>query len=341
MLDWRGSYSAEWRVFRVDGQTWADADEVGGIDSVSIDLTDSGEMVSGALVATGAEFEPGYLRVVMTATQGGAVERVDVATLLVESTSRRLAQGAWSVTLDGCSVLHPAATCRLFSPPYAPAGSDGAALAGELLGQCIDAPVSVEGSFELGGDVVFDPGCSALDAAWLVLQAGRHTLQVHGDGTVHVVAMPVEVALDLDDANAALLMPDVERELDFSGVPNRYIAVDGAECATAANEDAASPTSRAARGYWIDVYDDAPTYIGGETLAQYAARRLVEMSTVRDERTYTREWWPGVHPGDIVRGSLASAGLDGDMRVDAQSFECGAGIVVTERAYAEVGTWEP
>ena len=65
------------------------------------------------------------------------------------------------------------------------------------------------------------------------------------------------------------------------------------------------------------------------------------MSTVRDERTYTREWWPGVHPGDIVRGSLASAGLDGDMRVSAQSFECGAGIVVTENAYGEVRTWEP
>lgn len=341
MLDWRESYSASWRIFRVDPDTWADAGEVAGIDSVSVDLTDSGEMVSGTLEATAGAVDPGYMKVVMTATQGEEVERVEIATLLVESTSRKLKGGAWSVSLDGRSVLHPAATCRVFSPAYAPSGSDGAQLAGEILGQCIAAPVVVEGSFTLSSDVVFDPGGSALDAAWLVLKAGNHVIQVHGDGTVHILPKPVDVAILLDDAHAALLMPEMDCELDYGDVPNRYIAVDDGLVEVVANEDAASPTSRGARGYWIDVYDASPKYIGGETLAQYAERRLAELSTVHDARSYTREWWPGVYPGSIARGGLSTAGLDGDMRISGQSYECGAGVVVTEKAYVEVRTWEP
>ena len=58
-----------------------------------------------------------------------------------------------------------------------------------------------------------------------------------------------------------------------------------------------------------------------------------------DARTYVREWYPGVMVGPIVRGSVASVGLDGDMRVERQSITCGAGITVEERAVKEVKAW--
>ena len=52
-----------------------------------------------------------------------------------------------------------------------------------------------------------------------------------------------------------------------------------------------------------------------------------------------REWYPGVLVGSVVRGSVSSVGLDGDMRVERQSITCGAGITVEERAVKEVKAW--
>ena len=112
------------------------------------------------------------------------------------------------------------------------------------------------------------------------------------------------------------------------------------EIITVTNEDAASPTSRQQVGYWIDESERNPTRIGGETLDAYARRRLSELSTVRMERTYKRKWWPEVYPLDVARASLASVRLDGDLRIERQSLECGAGITVTERAVKEVSTWQ-
>jgi hypothetical protein len=119
-------------------------------------------------------------------------------------------------------------------------------------------------------------------------------------------------------------------------VPNRFTALERGEMATAVNETG-SPASRDARGYWHDETDDAPKRVNGETLAAYAARRLEELSIVPDERTYTREWWPGVLPGSVVRGSME--GLSGDMRVESQEIECSHGLTVQEAASREVYAW--
>lgn len=341
MIDWSRGYSAQWRIFRVNRRTWADGERLHGVDSMSVQRSLIGTsplLESGTMKVTGEEPQADYYRMVMTAKQGGQIERVDVATMLCERTGGRMEHGADTATMECRSVLWPA-TRHLQAGSYAPAGADGAAYVARLLTSVIHAPVVTHGSFALAQHVVHELGATYLDAAWEVLRAGGFTMQVHGDGRVHVLPQPTDPTLTLDAAGAALVLPGIDYTLDVGDVPNVYMAVSGTDMATATNDDPTSPTSTTARGYVVDVLDTRPIRVDGETLQAYVLRRLREESVVTSERTYSRRWWPDVYPGSVVRGSMASVRLDGDMRITTQQLTCGAGIAVKERAEMEVSTW--
>jgi len=293
------------------------------------------------MTIVGDEPPADYYRLVLIAEQDGTWERQDVATLLYERTSGTADHGVRTLTLAGRSVLWPASVRVMPLTAYAPAGADGAQYVGRLLAACIHAPVEVAGGFTLAANVVHEPGTTVLQAAWDVLRAGNHTMIVDGSGRVSIVPVASSPSLVLDAAGAALVRPGIKYTLDYSDVPNRYIAIDDFGSAIAVNDSPSSPTSTVARGCYVDEYDDSPVRVGGETLDAYARRRLSELSVVRMERTYRRKWWPEVYPLDVVRASLASVRLDGDLRIEPQSLQCGAGITVTERAVKEVSTWQP
>lgn len=347
-IDWTRGYAATWRAYRVDPRTWADGERIGGVTALRVERTDPSEgdaplLESGSMdvdAQPGEGFASGYVRVAMVAEQAGERERVDVCTLLCETVSGDVERGADMLEVTGRSVLFPASVARLDPGAYAPAGVDAPQLAAELLSERLSAPVSWAGSGVLDAPYVYGDSATALSAAWMLARACGHVIRVGGDGSVSVVPARTQPALTLDRANARLLHPGVHHELDCSGVPNRYVAQDGAEVAVAVNDDPASMVSTVSRGYAHDAPRDAsPVRVGGETLAAYAARRLEEESTLWDERGYSREFVPGVVPGDVVRGSLASVGLDGDLRVSTQSLACGRGIVVRETAKREVRLW--
>lgn len=343
-IDYSRPYTGHWRVFRVNPATWADAEQVAGVDSVSITRDSGGdapEIDSGELEVSasgGWEFVPGYYRIVMTAEQSGQVERVEIATLLCESEGGEIDHDMDVKSVTGRSVLHPAAVTHVQPGEHVPKGGDGAAHAARLLRACVAAPVDVEGGFTLDETYAFEYGTSHLEAAWQVLDAAGWCMQIDGGGRVEIRPKPTDPALTLDRANARLLMPGIEYELDYSDVPNRFTAIEDGEVAQAVNATG-SPASHDARGYWHDETDDAPKRVNGETLQAYAARRLEELSTVPDTRKYTREFAPGVRPFDVVRGSMASVRLDGDLRVVSQDIECDHGITVAEEAAREVKAW--
>ena len=87
----------------------------------------------------------------------------------------------------------------------------------------------------------------------------------------------------------------------------------------------------------MDEVDESPTPVNGESLEAYAVRRLEEMSILENERSYTREYTPGVYLYDIVRGSIP--GLEGDMWVKDQTVNCGKGITVEEKAVRKEALW--
>lgn len=350
-IDWTRGYSATWRLHEVEQSTWTDGARVSGVTSASVERScdgDAPELESSSVSLdqeVGEGFRERVLRLVMVAEQDGARERVDVCTQIFAATSGNTSMGLHSRSLKGRSVLHSAATTKtwLAYGAYVPAGSDGPTEVGKMLSASIAAPVSVEGSFTLDAPYVFTRDENVLTSAWAILKAGGWRIRIDGRGRVRVCQEPPEDAVPAltlsGDLVRLVLAGDVSDDLDWTGVPNRYTAEEGTEVVTIVNDEPTSVTSVPYRGYVVDEYDSSPVRINGESLEAYAERMLGELSTIGDSRSWEREWWPDVVPGDIVRGTMRRDGIEGVFHVTRQSLRCGTGIVVTEQAERRVSSW--
>ncbi len=337
-MNWGQSYTATWRVFKVNADTWADGAILNNVDSISITRTADGNVMESGNMTVSGDFEDGYYRIAMTAEQGNEVARVDVGTFLCVSSSGTTDYGFTDREINCRSVLYPAETMAVTTGEYAPAGADGALYAANLLSSAINAPVVVEGSFILNNHLVHELGASVIDAVWVVLEAGGFVIQIDGQGTVHIRPKPTEPSLVINNTSTAVMLNGISYTHDTSELPNRYIVIEDNFITIASNDDPTSPISTVSRGYNVDVVDTSPTPVNGEPFAAYANNRLRELSIMKEERSYTREYAPNVYPYSIVRATLNS--LDGDYRVVSQSIECGNGIVVTEKVAKEVSLWQ-
>lgn len=336
-MNWSQSYTAAWRVFRVNRDTWADSDKLADVDSVSITRTADGSLLESGAIELSGDFQNGHYRIVMTAIQGSEVERVDVATLLFNSEGGSHNYGNTAHSANGYSVLYPASVTAVTTGEYAPAGVDGVQYAKELLESSINAPVETEGGFELNEHLVHELGSSILDAVWTVLDAGKYVMQIDGRGVVHIRPKPTEPSLVIDNSSRGLVMNGIEYSSDISQIPNRYIVITDNNITVASNDSRVSESSTVNVGYKVDVVDTSPTPINGQTYAEYARAKLEEMSVLKKTRTYTREYAPDVYPYSIVRASIS--GMTGDLRVESQTINCGNGITVSEKASEEVKLW--
>lgn len=337
MTDWLRGYTAGWEVYSVDRNTWADSERIDDVLSVSV--TKSGgsgtKMEEGTMEVIADTLSPMWCRIYMTAEQD-SVDRYAIATLLFESTSSTFSHNVRTITAAGRSVLQPAADIRMSRGSFAAKGTDGAAEAARLIRSCTPAPVYAHGSFKLGEDVVFDIGCTYLDAAWQLIDAGGWCIQIDGNGEIHIMEKPSQPALELSHANVGLLLPGIDCDYDLSDVPNRYIAVSDDEIAIATNTDKNSATGFPARQRWIDFLDESPVTIDGEPLERYAERKLAEKSTsVTRKYRYQREYVPDVMVNSLVKATIAENGIEGNLRVLEQSLRCDAGVIVTETAGEE------
>lgn len=337
-MDWTKSYTSTWRVFRVNRKTWADGEMLKKVDSASVSRTADGRTLESGSLEVSGKFDTDYYRIVMTAEQGGEIERVDVATLLFEVKGGEIDFGRTVHDVDGFSVLHPAETMAVTLGEYAPAGVDGVQYAKELLESAINAPVETEGGFILNNHVVHELGAAVIEAVWAVLDAGGYIIQIDGRGVVHIRPKPTEPSLYITNASIGMLSNGINFESDMSDIPNRYIVIDDNNVVIASNNDPESIVSTVSRGYFVDMVDTSPTPVDGKTLQEYANDRLKELSVLRDERTYKREYAPNVYLYSLVRASIN--GLQGDMRIASQSIDCGNGITVNEKAYKEIALWQ-
>lgn len=337
-MDWTKSYTSTWRIFRVNRRTWADADKLSGAIDASVLKTSDGDTLESGSMSIAGDFEPDYYRIVLTAEQFGEVARVDVATLLFVETGGEYDYGIDTNSINGYSVLFPASVKAVTVGEYAPAGIDGAMYARDLLADAINAPVEVEGSFFLNENVVHEFGSTVLSAVWNVLNAGNFVIQIDGRGVVHIRPQPTEPALVIQNATKGLLENKITFSADMSGIPNRYIVIDGTNITVAENNDPDSIASYTSRGYYVDAIDTSPTPVNGETYGVYANRMLKQMSVLNEENEYTREFAPDVYPYSIIKASIE--GLEGNLKVQSQSIECKNGITVTEKVTKEIPLYE-
>ena len=336
-MEWDKSYSATWKVYRVNEKTWADAESLGNVDQVQISRTADGKVLESGSLSLSGDFETGYYRIAMVAEQSGASKRIDVATLLFEEKGGKYDYGTYFRDVNGSSVLYPAYSTAVVVGEYAPAGADGARYAGNLLKEAINAPVEVEGSFTLNNHIVHELGSAVIEAVWSVLDAGKFIIQIDGRGVVHIKPRPTSPSLVLDNSSIRLLQNSISVSAGISDVPNRYIVIDGNNITMAVNNDENSEISVTRRGFCVDAVDTSPTPVNGETYSMYANRMLRELSVLKEEISYSREYADGVYLYDLIRMSID--GVKGDYRISSQSVTCGNGVIISEKACKETPLW--
>ena len=332
MIDYGKGYSCSWSLMKVDTATWAACDEMRGLLSASVerdadsDLLESGSARFDSRVSED-EF---YGRLYILMEQSGEVERHPVATFLFSPGPTKDNMGFTDVEYTGRSVLSPAEDKVMLTGSYAPMGTDAAAYAASLIAACTPAPVSVEGSFVLTQNYVFAQGTTYMEAARTLLECAGWRIRVDGNGAITVMPKPVETKLSLDWAHASLLAPEVTGDGKLEDRHNRYVAVDGDHRAIVVYDEPDDPASFSRRGRYVDIYDESPQLCDGESLEEYARRKLYEDVSTMGSKSYVREWWPDTTVNDLVVGSISSVGLDSDMRVSKQSISTEHGALVSE-----------
>lgn len=327
-INWAASLRLSWRLVEIDPSMWEPGEEVGGAVSASI-MRDAG----GALLESGSvtvEVQPDYQpaefwgRLEVIAEQGGITERWPVATMLMTPGDMTVSRGRKLVPYDCSSVLKAAADTVLPTGYSVPAGGDGAKAAADILAAVLPCPVYRMGAFALDEAIVLSRGTSRLDAARMLVDAAGWCIQVDAGGGVTIREVPSAPSIVLDSATASLLCTQVNVGGTSYDVPTAYIAVDGLQTARAE-----VPAARQ-----VEVYDDAPKRVNGETLQDYADRMLSELRAQSVSRSYKRAWVPGVTVFDMVEGNLPEAGLDGRMHITSQRFSLGGEFVVDETVSA-------
>ena len=313
--------SIRWRLMEVDPATWASTDEMPGEVSASVTRDASTPLLESAnvVVESAVDAAPRETWARLDALVDGA--RHAVATMLLVPGPSEVRRGRKRVSYDGYSVLKPAADVQMTAGAYIPAGADGAAEAVRMLSACTPAPVSADGAFTLAEPMVFATKTTYLDAAWMLVDKAGWCIQVDGDGAVHVRPMPTEAAVDVDKGGSRMIGTAVQSDDGLASVPNCYVAVDGRDSATVTDDDPGSPTSTVSRnGRIVQVVDDSPVRVNGESLEQYAKRRLADAMAAIGTRRFVMEWTPGVGLFDVVNGTFPDADLDCRMRVSKQSL---------------------
>ena len=347
MAEWYEGYTSSWIAVRVNPENWYDTGQVIDIDAFSLSksIEDQVPLIeTGSITFISDEIEggfiPGWYRVEMLANfTDGTFAREPIATLLFEKSSEDYDYSRTIVTADGYSVLKPVAESLRSACEWLAKGANGAEWVASEIRKCSPAPVVTHGSFTVDDYYVFNGGEKRLKGVWNVLDSAKWIIWIEGDGTIHIGPRPETSSLTLDNYNTSdILFCGISRDQALEDTYNKYIAVKGNKTVIVENHAPGSETSIEARGRSIDYYDDDVILIDGESLENYAARKLEELSVVRVQYSYTREYVPNLYPMFMVTGRIDGMMAD-DLRIIRQTIDTKHGLSVSEEVVTEEVTW--
>ena len=334
MIEYSNGVSAVYYAARVNPQTWSDAGEI-SITSGKITKKAGSDLVVSADLSTdediGAEE---WLRVYMIAEQGGARERVPLFTGIVSSPSRDINGNKESRKLDCYSVLKVAADILLPMGWFAPARTNGGALIKILL-QDLPCPVELdEGSPNIISSFVAGDDDSKLSVAQEIAEAINWQIKVNGDGSVRICPKPLTISGTFDNIENDIIETSVTDNRDIFNVPNVLRVTLSGSAATARDDDPDSVFSTVNRGREI-WQQEAAKLAAGESLGEYAVRRLKELQNPSRKLSYSRRFQPDVDVNDLVSIIYPKQNLGDVFRVQSQTIELSHGAKVKEEAIHE------
>lgn len=334
MINYSNGISATYYAARVNPKTWTDAGEI-DIISGSVTKKAGSDLVESAEVTVSEDFgAEAWLRVYLVAQQGGAKERVPLFTGIVSSPSRDIKGERETRKLDCYSVLKVAADILLPVGWFAPARTNGGELIRILLSD-LPCPVEVdEGAPNIISSFVAGNNDSKLSVAQDIAEAINWQIKVHGDGSVRICPKPLTISGTFDNIENDIIETSVTDNRDIFSVPNVLRVTLGGSAATARDDDPDSVYSTITRGREVWQNEDAKL-AAGESLGEYAVRRLKELQNPSRKLSYTRRFQPDVDVNDLVSIIYPKQSIGDVFRVQSQTITLSHGAKVKEEVINE------
>lgn len=330
MIDWTKGFTSQFYAAVVDPVTWGDRERI-EITGGSINKESSGLMQSANI--TCVRYEQGlerWVRIYLVARQGGNSERVALFTGLDSSPDREINGLLETNPVQIYSVLKPADDILLSRGWYAPASFVGADLVKQLL-SVSPAPILIDGvSPRLDNSIIAEDGESNLSMVHKILQAINWRLKLSGDGTIHIVPKAIKTSYALDTMEHDIVEPKITVKRDWYKCPNVFRAIEDDLIGIARDDSPDSPLSTVNRGREVWAEDTNCDLNDGESVAEYAIRRLKEEQSANTIIEYNRRFVPELDPTDLLSINFAAQNISGIYSIDSQSITLGYGAKVSE-----------
>ena len=324
-MEWNKGFTAAYYAYVIDPITWREK-EVLQITGGTIAHEEDGLRESADIETVKYEQKKEqWIRIYLDARQKGSADHVPIFTGLACSPSKVFDGVLSASTLQCFSVLKPCQDVLLPRGYYVPAGSNGALVIKELL-SVTPAPIVIEGeSPDISTNIISEDGETHLSMADKVLKALGWRLRITGDGTIYITENAKEISGSFDALDQDIIEPEVSISKEWYECPNVFRVVQDDLIAVSRDDDPNSPLSTASRGREIWEEETSCEFNSGESIAEYAERRLKELQKVEITASYERRFMPDIFVGDLVRIRYPKQGLDSVFEVTSQKIELGPG----------------
>ena len=329
-MNWNKGFSASYYIAIVDPITWEDIDKInltgGSINRFCTELRNSASI--DCINFDGSREK--WIRIYLDAQQGHSAEHVALFTGLTASPNKSINGELISNQVDCYSVLKPCQDVLLPRGWYAPAGVPGTTVLNELL-EATPAPVvaSEEGP-KLKEYIVAESGENNLSMIDKVLMAMDWRLTIAGDGTIIIGPKATEPVYYYDPLENDAVEPEIDITFDWYSCPNVFRATSGDESEEARDDSNESGLSTVQRGREVWREETSCKLNAGETLLDYAKRRLKELQRVQLTAKYQRRYHPDINASDLIRLHYPKQDLEGVFFIDSQTINLGYGAQTSE-----------
>lgn len=351
-INWTESMTHTYEYYKVDPNTWKDAEQIIDVESFSINRDETVETLGSASIDCSSLVEECYVRAYLIAIQNGVTYKFPLGTFLVQTPSESFDGMRKDVKLDAYT---PLLELKESPPPVGYSllkGQDIMPIAYSICREVMRAPVSKANSSKK----LYDNFVSNLNDTWLTFLRdliANAKFEFDLDPMGMVLFRPTQDIASLqpvwvyNDDNSSILYPTIKNERDLYGIPNVVEVVYSTDAgylfSRIVNDDPNSPISTVNRGREIVYRDSNPKVSGNPTqeyIDEYAEQLLRNLSCLEHKITYKHGYVDRVRPGDCVMLNYERAGLKFvKAKVISQSIKCETGCPVEETAVYTTKLW--
>ena len=333
-MDWNRGYTSQYYMTLVDPDTLRDTERFeitgGTIKYESTNLRTSADIDCKNYNETTEQLVRVWLD---TFQDGGGSSHTPLFTGYTSSPDRNIQGTKETRNMQCYSVLLPASDVYLRRGWYAPAGINALLVIKQLL-KPTNFPVEISDetseNLELKQAIIAEQGETNLTMVEKLLEVINWRMWIDGLGTIHIAPYSDVPVRSFNSVSYDMIEPTLTVSYNWFDCPNCVIAYMDDDYAIAKDEDSDTPMSiqNRSREVW---YEETDVNLNeGETLQEFAFRRLKELQRVSLTIKYDRRFDPDVHLLDVVELNYPRQSISGNFLITSQSIALGFNAKTSE-----------